>query len=70
MEDVVEVLGDEVTRVELVKVEQVIVTRLTHRGTGIPENPHRTITQVWHMDGRLFFEIDPLAGVPVRIEHE
>ena len=44
---------------ETVKVMSVIETKLLKRGTGIPADPVRIVTQYWDMDGNLIFEIDP-----------
>lgn len=41
-----------------VEVIQVIKTELTKRGAGTDADPVRCITQYWHMDGRLLYEMD------------
>ena len=41
-----------------VKVLLVVKTELKQRGNGTPENPFRTITQYWSLDGQLLAEVD------------
>lgn len=37
----------------------VLVTKLTRRGNGMPADPIRIITQIWHPNGELLAEVDP-----------
>lgn len=38
----------------------VIRTNLLRRGDETPNNPTRTITQYWDMNGNLLWEVDPI----------
>lgn len=43
------------------RVEQVIITELTLRGTGEKGDPYRRITEIWGFDGNKIAEVDPIA---------
>lgn len=42
-----------------VEILEVIKTTIVTRGNDTEEQPLRTITQYWSVDGELIFEIDP-----------
>ena len=42
-----------------VYVAKLVVTRLTCRGKGVAEDPHRLITEVWTTEGVKIAESDP-----------
>ena len=48
------------------KCEEVIVTELTLRGSGVPMDPYRRVTQVFSKDGTLIAERDPSLGCLLR----
>lgn len=41
-----------------VQIRQIIITQLTSRGDGTEDDPYRTVTQFWDMEGNLIADFD------------